>query len=80
VIVDIVCEIRALIFGIANMLVHLEFFTRGPLAFNTLSLYLRTTFSASITTTLSCEKQGLAVIKISAEETTILIDSCIGTR
>jgi hypothetical protein len=41
---------------------------------------LRATFSASITTALSCEKQGLAVIKISAEETTILIDSFIGTR
>jgi hypothetical protein len=80
VIVDIVREIRALILGIANMLVHLKFLSGGPLAFNTLGLHLRAAFSASITTALSCEKQGLAIIKISAEETAILIDSCIRTR
>jgi len=80
VIVDIVSEIRAFILGIAYMLVHLKFFRRGPLAFNTLGLHLRAALSASITTALSCEKQGLAVIKISTEETTIFIDSCIGAR
>jgi hypothetical protein len=76
-IINVVSEIRALIFGIANMLIHLELLSRGPLAFNALGLYLRAAFSAGITTALSCEKQGLAVIEISAEETTILIDSCI---
>jgi hypothetical protein len=79
-VVDIVSKIWALIFGVAYMLVHLEFLAWGPLTFYTLSLHLRAAFFASITAALSCEKQGLAVIKISAEETTILINSFIGTR
>lgn len=78
-IVYIVSEIRALILGIAYMLVHLEFLIGRPLALNALCLHLRAALSAGITTALSCKKQGLAVIEVSAEETTVLIDSGIGT-
>ena len=76
-IIHIVCEIGALIFGVAHVLIHLKFLGGRPLALNALGLDLRAALFASITAALSRIKQGQAVVEVSAEEASILIYSCI---
>ena len=76
-IIHIVCEIGALIFSVAHVLIHLEFLSGRPLALNALGLDLRAALFASISTALSRIKQGQAVVEVSAEEASILIYSCI---